>query len=192
MTSTAAERTDSIQIQLREPKWVDRAALVFSALMMLSGLIYFMSGAGFNALIGFFIMWIGYSRLHLGSCELELSNRGILLRCYSLGPFSSGIRRFYCIGVIPWANLAEVGVTKVQMTRCLGFRFTDLRAFLNSRNQLTDEQTSKSLALNKVSVGSPKRFATNILGGLFGYTGSPILTTKLGGWNGTFRTTAII
>ena len=115
----------------------------------------------------------GYRRLHQGICELELSDPGILLRCYSVGPFSSGmLGGHYCAGVIPWENLAEVGVIKVQMTQCVGFRLSDPRAFLNSRNQLTDEQTPKYIA-SKASVGSVTRFFSDMSGRFVGYTKLP-------------------
>src|SRR5579863_8131994 len=98
----------------------------------------------------------------------------IVLRCYSLTPFSSGmINGHYCAGAIPWENLAEVGVVKRQMTKCLGFRLRDPRDFLNSRNQLTDEQTRKHVALNKTSVGSVTRFLSDLSGRFIGYTKLP-------------------
>jgi hypothetical protein len=179
MPDIAIEKGGLIRIQLREPKWVDRIALLLGAVMIIAGIVDlvsegFESWAGATPVVGYSLAWLGYIRLHQGVGEIELSDSGILIRCYSLGPFSQGVAvGHYCAGVIPWGNLVEVGVAKVQMTLCLGLRLGDPRTFLNSRDQFIDEQTTKSVALNKLSVGSFTRVAGNLLGGLSGYTKLP-------------------
>ena len=153
--------------------------MLLGPVFMLAGLVDlayegFASGAGFTPLVGIGMTIFGYRRFHQGTCGIEMSDHGIFLRCYSLTPFSSGmINGHYCAGAIPWENLAEVGVVKREMTKCLGFRLRDPRDFLNSRNQLTDEQTRKHVASNKTSVGSVTRFLSDLSGRFIGYTKLP-------------------
>jgi hypothetical protein len=179
MPAIALETSDSIRIQLREPQWVDQAAMLLGSILTLAGLVDLAyegieSGGAGPIAVGLFLARLGRIRSGQGNCELELSSREIILRCYSLGPFSAGIMAgHYCAGVIPWENLAEVGVVRVQLTPCLGFRLHDPRAFLNSRNQLMDGQTAKYIASNQKSVGSLTRYLSDLTGRFIGYTKLP-------------------
>jgi len=56
-----------------------------------------------------------YFRWRTANCDLVLSERGIVVRAYSLGPYFWR-RPYYCVGVIPWRNFSAAGVTKAQMT----------------------------------------------------------------------------
>src|SRR5690349_20731742 len=90
---------------------------------------------------GFLLAFVGYLQWRRATCELVLSERGILLQSHTLSPFFLWSGPYYCAGVIPWGNFTGAGVTKSQMTRCLGLSVIDLRAFLSSRVQFTDEHT---------------------------------------------------
>ena len=57
MPAIAAEKSDPIRIQLREPKWVDQVALLFGPILMLSGFVDLAyegsaSGAGLTPIVG--------------------------------------------------------------------------------------------------------------------------------------------
>src|SRR5260370_6845150 len=91
-----------------------------------------------------------YFRWRSAKCELVLSERGIVVRAYSLGPYFWR-RPYYCVGVIPWRNLSAAGVTKQLMTQCLGLIVADLDNFLRSRVQFKDEQTVATISRNSVT-----------------------------------------
>ena len=77
------------------------------------------------------------------------------------------------------------GVTKSQMTRCLGLSVIDLRAFLSSRDQFTDEQTLKNIRRNTVSAGTLARLIGGSVLRLMGYTEMPRSDGEVGmlEWN---------
>jgi hypothetical protein len=127
----------------------------------------FLHNANFNVRSGYFS--VAQSRLSTAAFD-----RGILLQAYSLGPFplwESG--SYYCVGVIPWENFADAGLTKSQWTQCLGLSVADLRTFLNSRVQFTEEQTLKALKSNKIATGTFGRLTGDSMLRFTGHTKMP-------------------
>ena len=183
MPGTEAELgKDAIHIRLSEPKWVDALVIAGGAALMFGGLVV---PAAETLSLGLVIAFSGYLRWRQANSELMLSDRGILLQSYSLSPFFLWPRPYYCAGMIPWGNLMGAGVTKSQMTRCLGLSLIDLRAFLGSRVQFTDEQTLKNIGRNTLSPGTLERLIGSSVFRLMGYTEMPRSDGEVGmlEWN---------
>ncbi len=176
MQGTDADQgRDTIRIRLSEPKWVDALVIAGGAALVFAGPV----------VLALLTVLLGFRRWRLARCELVLSDRGIVLRSYSLSPFFLWPRPYYCAGVIPWGNFMGAGVTKSQMTRCLGLSVIDLRAFLSSRVQFIDEQTLENIRRNTVSAGTLARLIGGSVLRLMGYTEMPRSDGEVGmlEWN---------
>ncbi len=136
-------------IELSEPKWVDLLGLGAFAALTVVGLIV-PDAEGSIWRVSSMLVLAFYFRWRSAKCELVLSERGIVVRAYSLGPYFWR-RPYYCVGVIPWRNLSAAGVTKALMTQCLGLIVADLDNFLRSRVQFKDEQTVATISRNSVT-----------------------------------------
>jgi hypothetical protein len=154
-------------IELSEPKWIDLLAMGAFAALTVAGLFAPDGEASFLGASSIAVL-VCYFRWRTAKCDLVLSERGIVVRAYSLGPYFWR-RPYYCVGVIPWRNFSAAGVTKAQMTKCLGLIVADPDNFLRSRAQFRDEQTVAMISRN--SVAAAGRFTQLLSGPLLRFIG---------------------
>ena len=89
MQGTDADQgRDTIRIRLSEPKWVDALVIAGGAALVFAGPV----------VLALLTVLLGFRRWRLARCELVLSDRGIVLRSYSLSPFFLWPRPYYLRG----------------------------------------------------------------------------------------------
>jgi hypothetical protein len=188
----AASKSDTIRIEFRRPTGFALTAALGCVLFVIIALVGFVLAFFANnkegmlaeavgaVLFGFWGL-VAIRRMRQPGGAFEISDRGITLQCYSFSPLSGPMGAFYCIGFVPWQNLAGVGVTKAWLMPCFGLSVSDLDAFLRTRDQVSNIDAAWNVKQGEQSAGilwaicSMEPFArvTDLLIRFMGYTGMP-------------------
>lgn len=117
---------------------------------------------------------------------IEIHADGLLLPCYTVGPISlTGSGEWYPWGFADWSNLAPAGTFRFTGMKCVGLRFSDLEAYLASRQKLTREDLVRRTRLGplwgrismSLMVVSPMRKVQEMMWTVVGIT-KPKSTTE--------------
>jgi len=95
--------------------------------------------------------FIGMRRLTRPSGAIEIQRQGLVLSCYSMGPFSGVLGGYASWGFADWRNLTAVATVKVTGFSCVGLAFKDPTAFITAREKLREGEFNKAAILGQQS-----------------------------------------